>query len=119
MHKFVQIDRYLLIAKSLIWIVLNRLGDWWTHPILLLLILAILLRFRVNGRQIQGVVAARFTLTLLFAGYCGVYLITPLDLRFHLATSLERLYAQVWPSFLFVAFLVLISPEESALLPQK
>jgi hypothetical protein len=118
MHKFVEFDRYVLIAKSLIYNAVFRLGDWWTHPLLLLAILAIPLRFRINEGQSQGVIATGLTLILLFAAYCGIYLITPLDLRLHLATSLERLYAQVWPSFLFVVFLILARPEEAVFSPK-
>jgi hypothetical protein len=118
MHKFVEFDRYLLIARWLIFIAKSRLGDWWTHPLLLLAILAVVLRFRLNERQMQGVIATGLTLGLVCAAYCGVYLLTPLDLRWHLETSLERLYAQVWPSFLFVAFLILARPEEALFFPK-
>ena len=118
MHKFVEFDRYLLIARWLIFIAKSRLGDWWTHPLLLLTILAIVLRFRHDERQRQGVITTGLTLGLVCAAYCGVYLLTPLDLRWHLETSLERLYAQVWPSFLFVAFLALARPEEALFFPK-
>lgn len=118
MHKLVEFDRYVIIAKSLIWIALNRLGDWWTHPLLVLVILAALLRFRISGQQIQGVLTVGLTLGLMFASYLGAYLITTMDLRFQLATSLERFCAQVWPSFLFWAFLVLTSPEEALFSPK-
>ena len=33
MHKFVEFDRYLLIARWLIHIAKSRLGDWWTRPV--------------------------------------------------------------------------------------
>jgi hypothetical protein len=32
-------------------------------------------------------------------------------LRWHLNTSLDRLYAQIWPTFLFLIFLALEAPE--------
>jgi hypothetical protein len=117
MHKFLEFDRYLRIGKSLIYFAL-KLGDWRTHPLLLLAILAIVLRFRINERQTQGVLATGLTLVLVFAAYCEVYLIMSVYLRFQLDTSLERLYAQVWPSFLFVAFLVLARPEETFVSPR-
>lgn len=87
-------------------------------PLLLLAILAILLHFRINERETQGVIATGLTLVVVFAAYCGVYLITPYDLRWHLDTSLDRLYTQVWPSFLFVAFLILARPEEALFSPK-
>jgi len=88
-----------------------RLGDWRANPLLLLAILAIALRFRIDRSQIRPILAIGLTLASLFAAYCGVYIVTPLDLRWHLNTSLDRLYAQMWPTFLFLMFLALDAPE--------
>ena len=111
LYKLVQPGRYWIIGKALVARALE-LGDWWTHPLLLIAILAITLGFRINERQRKGVLTGWLLLILLFLAYCGVYLITPLDLRFHLSTSLVRLYSQMWPSFLFLTFLVLARPED-------
>jgi hypothetical protein len=49
----------------------------------------------------------RAPLTILgtvMAGYFAIYLITPLDLGYHLGSSLERLLLQLWPIGLFVFF---------------
>jgi len=43
------------------------------------------------------------TLALLVATYFGVYLTTPIDLDWHLATSLVRLCAQLWPGLVVLA----------------
>ena len=43
---------------------------------------------------------------IMLAGYFAVYILTPHDLNWHLATSLERLLAQLWPVFLFSSFLI-------------
>jgi hypothetical protein len=59
--------------------------------------------------------AARIGLMVLFlmvAGYFAIYSLTPLDLNRHLATSLERLLAQLWPVFLFTAFSIVSPPDE-------
>jgi hypothetical protein len=42
----------------------------------------------------------------MVSGYFFTYLITPLPLTFHLSTSLERVFLQLWPTFLLVAFLI-------------
>jgi hypothetical protein len=110
LHKIVEFSRYWEIAKALLARALD-LGDWWAHPLLLVAILAVTLGFRMDQRQKQGLAVAWLSLLSLFLAYCGVYLITPLDLRFHLSTSLERLYAQMWPSFLLLMFLLLEKPE--------
>jgi hypothetical protein len=111
LHKMVEADRYIRIGKSLVTEAL-RLGDWLTNPLVLLAILAIALRLRIVASQTRPILAIGLTLASLFAAYCAVYLVTPLDLGRHLNTSLQRLYAQMWPSFLFVMFLALKTPEE-------
>jgi hypothetical protein len=48
--------------------------------------------------------------------------ITPDDLAWHLSTALGRLYVQLWPSLVLLAFTVIRTPEETAVagaLPQK
>jgi hypothetical protein len=46
-------------------------------------------------------------LILTLVGYFAVYLVTPYDLYWHLRFSLTRLFLQVWPSAVFLAFLVI------------
>jgi len=54
-------------------------------------------------------------LLLMLAGYFSVYVLTPLDLTYHLFTSLNRLFLQMWPSVIFVVFMIAGAPgEESA-----
>jgi hypothetical protein len=52
-------------------------------------------------------------LGLTLAGYAFVYLTTPQDLAWHLRTSLHRLLLQLWPSALFVFFLLVKTPEQA------
>jgi hypothetical protein len=112
LHKMVELDRYIRIGKSLV-IEALRLGDWWAHPLLLLAILAVALRLRIHRSQTRPILAIGLTLASLFVAYCGVYIVTPLDLGWHLNTSLQRLYVQMWPTFLFLIFLALEAPEET------
>lgn len=51
------------------------------------------------------------TLLLMLGGYFLVYLTTPADLTWHLATSLNRLFIQLWPGFVFYFFLTVNTPE--------
>jgi hypothetical protein len=39
-----------------------------------------------------------------------IYVITTVDLAWHLATSNLRLWVQVWPALLFLLFLILAPP---------
>ncbi|MEK6534682.1 MAG: hypothetical protein AABZ40_03350, partial [Thermodesulfobacteriota bacterium] len=53
-------------------------------------------------------------LLLILAGYFFVYVTTPLDLGYHLATSLNRLFLQLWPSVIFLFFMAAGAPETAA-----
>ena len=51
---------------------------------------------------------------LLLCGYFFSYLISPNSLRWHLNSSLYRLIMHIWPSFVFLFFLVIKGPEKRA-----
>jgi hypothetical protein len=91
---------------------LVALGSGISHPVLLLVILAVVLRFKWPERLRTPVTAAAFTTALMIVAYWGVYLVTPDDLVWRIDTSLHRLYTQVWPSLLFVLFMVFGIPED-------
>ena len=46
------------------------------------------------------------TLSLTLAGFFLIYVITPYDIFWHLRNSLNRLFLQLWPSAIFLFFLV-------------
>ena len=48
----------------------------------------------------------------MLAGYYWVYILTPVNLTWHLQTSLNRLLAQLWPSAVFAYFLTTRTIEE-------
>lgn len=97
--------RYAELAKALVTQGL-AIAPPLTHPLVPLVILAVALRFRIVPEQRADVVFGALLLALVFAVYCGVYLASP-NLSWQLNTSLPRLYCQLWPSFLLVAFLAL------------
>jgi hypothetical protein len=51
-------------------------------------------------------------LALMLAGYALVYLATPNDLAWHLASSVHRLFMQLWPAALLAFFLAAAAPGE-------
>lgn len=55
----------------------------------------------------RAVLAPCASLVLMLGGYYGVYLMTPHDLGWHLATSLDRLVIQVWPLAVLATFVSL------------
>ncbi len=63
-----------------------------------------------DKKHTNGIVQSAAILILMMAGYFAVYLLTPLPLEYHLATSLNRLYIQFWPSFIFLFFMIARTP---------
>lgn len=112
-HKLADPARYAQIGKALV-VEAVHLGQPWSHPLLLLAILALALRFRIAPAGARALRVSALALALAFAAYCSVYLVTPSDLAWHLQTSLARLYGQLWPSFLLLAFLTLDVPGSTA-----
>jgi hypothetical protein len=45
-------------------------------------------------------------LSIIIAGYTAIYILTPHDLQWHLGTSLERLITQLWPSIIYLLFML-------------
>ncbi len=85
------------------------LGPLWAHPFLLLGVLAWALGFNANPQSRWWLFIAPVG---LLAADCAIYLITMSGLTWHLATSNNRLIAQVWPTLIF-GFLMLLNRFDS------
>ena len=103
-------ERYLAIAKQLA-IVVFGFGQGFIHPILLMAILACAYKVHAGALKHPSTRFALTALLLLFAGYLGVYLVTPLELRWQLSTSLSRLICHVWPAGLVLSCVFLRRPD--------
>ena len=60
-------------------------------------------------------IASSIALLAIFVAYFFAYVITPMDLTWHLSTSLGRLYVQLWPSFIFLFLAALRTAEEAVI----
>ena len=95
-------DRYLTILASFgshFW----PFGGWIISPVIPLLVFIALRgidRKAING---YGWATGVGALAIQLAGYYAVYVITPMELRWHIDSSLDRLLLQVWPSALLLA----------------
>ena len=49
--------------------------------------------------------------------YLAVYVLTPLDLEWHLDTSMRRLQLQLWPALLLLVFVLVRTPAEATAAP--
>jgi len=114
MRKIEDFARYKQVGQAL-FSEAYHFGQPWSHPLLLLAILAVGLRFRRKGRYAPALAASGLVIALVFSVYLGVYIVTPRDLAWHLHTSLARLYAQLWPGVVLLFFMLLRTPEETGL----
>lgn len=85
-------------------------GKWYSNPWWLLPIyaLGVGVNFKAKRRTLFFTASV---LLMMLTGYFFIYVTTYIDLTFHLSTSLHRLYFQLMPSFLFLYFVSLKSPE--------
>lgn len=104
LKKIVDIQRHkeivIYFAKNIFFF-----GNWKINPFIILtpfLLLQIKNIKKLNVFQLKGL----SLLLLILASEYFIYLISPYDLRWHLKFSFNRLLLQIWPSFLFLSFLV-------------
>jgi hypothetical protein len=106
-------SRYGEVAKGFFSNLLD-LGSGVAHPLILLAILGILVRWQLEERYRLPSLIATTALVLVFLSYCGIYLVTPYALAWQVQSSFDRLILQVWPSFLLVFFVLLRSVVDPA-----
>lgn len=101
-----EIGRYSEVASGLFSNLLN-LGSGVTHPLILVAILAILVRWNVEERYRLASLMAAAVVALVFLSYCVVLLVTPYGLSWQVQSSFDRLILQVWPSAVLIFFVQL------------
>ena len=102
--------RYWYVAQAL---ALNALRIARPFAVVLSLCFLLLGVAKNRARGTAGLPTAGAVLPLMLAGYFLVYVTTPCDLHWHLATSAGRLLLHLWPLCIMVLFLCLATPEES------
>jgi hypothetical protein len=116
LHRVLSPERYWAIVK---WYGKEflRFGHWLAIPGTLLLAAYY---FLVGKRRMPDVSpeqpgprSSRLAIILTLAGYFAVYVITPYDISWHLRFSLNRLFLQLWPSAIFLFFLLVRTPEQA------
>jgi hypothetical protein len=110
--KLADFHRYAQLASgffSSVW----SLGAGVAHPLILLAILAILLRWSMEARYLVPSLIAAATLALVFASYCVALVVTPYNLSWQLQTSSDRLIVQLWPCVLLLFFVQLRSIQDA------
>ena len=98
--------RYAQIAKAVA-AEIYGLGSGPVQPLLVAAILLVLFRLSISPAHSVSVRFAGWTFGLLIAGYLAVYLLTDVELGWLLSNSLSRAGTQLWPSCVFLLFVVL------------
>ena len=101
--------RYLIIGKSFIVFFYDKLAKEWLIILPIYFFLLGKTKQHVNEESIKTAV---LIVLFMLGGYFFIYLITPLNLAWHLKTSIWRLFLQIWPTIIFSFFLVVSTPEE-------
>jgi len=112
--KLLAASRYVQVLKAFAASLLD------TSFLLLYLALAVVaasLRFDQERRR--DAVLAVSVGGVMLAAYFSFYIVTPYDLAWHLATSLNRLIVQLWPLLLLAVFAALRTPESYAVVTRK
>ena len=107
------LSRYGEIAGQL-WQMLATLGNFLSHPLLLLALALVLLGIHRQRLKNPVFLAAAATLALLWAGYLASFLLMGGRPGPNLAASLHRLWLHTWPLFVMAVFLLVQAPEDLA-----
>ena len=103
LHRLTEFSRYASILGAFERQLLH-FGDCVVAPTPLLVFYLLIVGVHIEPRERPALWTTIGCLTLVLLGYFLVYLTTPNDLSWHLRTSLNRLWLQLWPSFLFLIF---------------
>ncbi len=106
--KILDIDRVVEIGGQ----VATRALEWGQIPGGALTVLAITIALTIgfDRRALERAAVAGFLVTVMLLGYVLVYVITPHDVRWHIATSFDRLFSQLWPAITWTTFQLSASP---------
>ena len=109
-----------LLDASRYWITLDAFitqglgfGNWAVSLTALLLFYLLLLGLGVKQNEGAGIAASLIALGIMLAGYFAAFVLSPLDVSGHIASSLNRVLLQLWPSFIFIFFLIVRTPEQA------
>ncbi|MCP5120627.1 MAG: hypothetical protein GY953_58280 [bacterium] len=89
------------------------LGQWWAHPVAFLIGLGLLLRIDVEERHKASIWFGAATVVLTAVVQCAYFIVLPDDYVGLLPNLLIKMYVQVSPAAVFLAFLALGRPRDT------
>ncbi|EKE02572.1 MAG: hypothetical protein ACD_20C00358G0009 [uncultured bacterium] len=107
--KLTDFSRYFVTLSAFIGAICSMGG--FIAPILLL-IYPFLMGTKISIETKSSILLAFVIMFLILTGYFFIYIITPYDLNWHIKTSINRLFVQLYPAFIFLYFMIVRSPED-------
>jgi hypothetical protein len=101
--------RYYVIAREVARRIFSYSGVGINMTYLLLLFIVC---FGITRRHLVSVAQAAVTLTLMVAGFVGIYVMRNADVLAFMRFSIDRVLLQLWPLFVF-AFFLLAAPVDA------
>jgi hypothetical protein len=110
-RKVVDGSRYARIAAAAWSLAIRNREGWSALPLALVVVLAI-----GNFRRHAGPTVRRATIAVavVLLGFFVIYLLTPLDLKWQLDLSLDRLFCQMWPTLVFAVVVSIAQVRDEA-----
>ena len=112
LSRLTDLGRYFDTGKAFLRQLIEPYSLIYSTPLIIFLPYGLLLGVKFSQLKKSGVLTALLALLLMFVGYFFTYIMTPPELSWHLATSLSRLFLQLWPSTIFLSLMLINSPEE-------
>lgn len=91
-----------------------RFGKWPGLFIPALALSAVFFSIKISQKDKANITGTAVSLAVILLGYYFIFLITPHDVAWHLSTSLDRLFLQIWPAAVFLFFQLVALPERIA-----
>jgi len=102
MRKLADYGRYVRIGES----IKSAIDPLWIYSALFLLLYLTIVKIRLRKREKPTIIIIALTLFLMVIGYFVAYVITPYDIAWHVSVSVNRLILQLWPSIVFICFMI-------------
>ncbi|MDY0091850.1 MAG: glycosyltransferase family 39 protein [Candidatus Vecturithrix sp.] len=104
-------SRYFITARAFLKMFLEPYSLVLSVPIAIFFVYGIFAGITLSQIRHPGVLTVLLVLGEMMIGYFFVYITTPQDLPWLIATTLNRLFLQLWSSSIFIALLLINSPE--------
>ena len=104
------LDRYLIVITE----ILKKVYSFNDKIVILMAVYFLISGLDRSGKVKKHILPHVILLLLMLCGYLFAYVITPYELRWHIGSSLRRLFIQLWPAWVFLFFYCVRGPEQSA-----